>query len=95
MRPRKRFGEQYKDGSNLNARMRLHARFSTNRYGIFPWIFDHMTAPSTLPSDARVLEVGTGTAQMWIAQSRSHSTRMAHRAVGFFRGILREGLAER
>jgi hypothetical protein len=53
--------EQYKDGSNLNARFRLHARFSTNRYGIFRWILDHMT----LPNDARVLEVGTGTAQMW------------------------------
>ena len=55
--------EQYKDGSNLNARFRLHARFSTNRYGIFHWIFDHMT----LPSDACVLEVGTGTAQMWLS----------------------------
>lgn len=85
--------EQYKDGSNLNARMRLHARFSTNRYGIFPWILDHMTAPSTLPSDARVLEVGTGTAQMWL-RNRDRLPRGWRIVLSdFSAGILREGLA--
>ncbi len=54
--------EQYKDGSNLDARIRLHARFSTNRYGMFRWIFDRFA----LSPDARILEVGTGTAQLWM-----------------------------
>lgn len=54
--------EQYRDGSNLNARLRLHDRFSTNRYGIFRWIFDHLKLPET----AQVLELGAGTAQMWM-----------------------------
>ena len=53
---------QYKDGSNLDARIRLHMRFSTNRYGMFRWIFDQIA----LRDDARVLEIGTGTAQLWI-----------------------------
>ncbi len=53
---------QYKDGSNLDARIRLHARFSTNRYGMFRWIFDKIA----LRDDARVLEIGTGTAQLWL-----------------------------
>jgi ubiquinone/menaquinone biosynthesis C-methylase UbiE len=53
--------EQYKDGSNLMARVRLHARFSTNRYGLFRWIFDQIS----LAPDARVMELGTGTALLW------------------------------
>jgi SAM-dependent methyltransferase len=81
--------EQYKDGSNLNARMRLHARFSTNRYGIFRWILDHMT----LPDDASVLEVGTGTAQMWL-RNRDRIPRGWRIVLSDFSdGILRDGLA--
>jgi len=85
--------EQYKDGSNLNARMRLHARFSTNRYGIFPWILDHMTLTHTLPGDARVLEVGTGTAQMW-RRNRDRIPKGWRIVLSDFSdGILRDGLA--
>ena len=62
MNARELLREQYKDGSNLNARLTLHERFSTNRYGIFRWIFDRLKLPDT----ARVLELGTGTAQMWM-----------------------------
>lgn len=80
--------EQYKDGSNLNARMRLHARFSTNRYGIFPWILDHMT----LPDDARVLEVGTGTAQMWVRNRDRIPKGWRIVLSDFTVGILRDGL---
>ena len=53
--------EQYKDGSNLDARIRLHVRFSTNRYGMFRWIFDRFA----IHADACVLEIGAGTAQLW------------------------------
>lgn len=52
---------QYKDGTNLSARVRLHARFSTNHYGIFRWIFDRVA----VAPDARILELGTGTALFW------------------------------
>jgi SAM-dependent methyltransferase len=81
--------EQYKDGTNLNARMRLHARFSTNRYGIFRWILDHMT----LPDDARVLEVGTGTAQMWLRNRDRIPNGWRIVLSDFSDGILRDGLA--
>jgi len=45
--------EQYKDASNLNARIEIHRRFSTNTQGWFPWIFDML---EKLPQSARVLE---------------------------------------
>jgi ubiquinone/menaquinone biosynthesis C-methylase UbiE len=53
--------EQYKDGSNLSARFRLHQRFSTNRYGLMRWILDRIQ----IPENARVLELGCGTGILW------------------------------
>jgi hypothetical protein len=55
--------QQYKDASNLNARIELHRRFSTNRYSLFRWIFDHLLA--ALGPEARILDVGCGPAQLW------------------------------
>ena len=54
--------DQYRDESNLDARVELHRRFSTNSYGWFPWIFDSL---ESLPSTARVLELGCGPGYMW------------------------------
>jgi len=52
---------QYKDVSNLNARIAIHLRFSTNPYGWFEWVFDRME----LPSGCRILEVGCGPGKLW------------------------------
>ena len=54
--------EQYRDATNLDARVELHHRFSTNSYGWFSWIFDVL---ETLPNSARVLELGCGPGHMW------------------------------
>ena len=53
--------EQYKDASNLEARMRLHQRFSTNSYPWHRWVFDHID----VPANAQVLELGCGPAKFW------------------------------
>jgi len=42
--------------------MRLHARFSTNPHWA-RWVFDQLA----LPADARVLELGCGTGELWAA----------------------------
>jgi SAM-dependent methyltransferase len=54
--------EQYRNATNLNARLVIHQRFSTNPYGWFPWIFDVL---EKLPKQARVLELGCGSANLW------------------------------
>lgn len=54
--------DQYKDSSNLDARLEIHRRFSTNSYGWFNWVFDALI---TLPKDANVLELGCGTGMIW------------------------------
>jgi SAM-dependent methyltransferase len=53
---------QYQNASNLEARIALHVRFSTNTCGYYPWIFDHLD----LPPHSRVLELGCGTGRLWL-----------------------------
>jgi SAM-dependent methyltransferase len=52
---------QYHTSANLDARIALHARFSTATRDFHDWLFDFVDAPS----DARVLELGCGSGQMW------------------------------
>ena len=54
--------DQYKDATNLDARVEIHKRFSTNPYGWFNWVFDTL---SKLPDDAKILELGSGPAHLW------------------------------
>ncbi len=56
--------EQYKDAGNLEARLEIHRRFSTNSYGWFNWVFDTL---NQLPKEANVLELGTGSGALWTA----------------------------
>ncbi len=55
--------EQYKDASNLNARIHLHAHFSTNKQGWNHWLFDQFQ----FPAGSRILELGCGPATLWRA----------------------------
>jgi SAM-dependent methyltransferase len=53
--------EQYRDDSNLRARMELHRRFSTNPEPWHRWVFDRLDFPDA----AEILEVGCGPAELW------------------------------
>lgn len=53
---------QYRDSSNLDVRVVIHQRFSTNPYGWFKWVFDRLL---TLPQDDMILELGCGHANLW------------------------------
>jgi len=54
--------DQYRDSTNLEARVMIHQRFSTNSYGWFKWVFDML---AKLPDNARILELGCGHALLW------------------------------
>lgn len=54
--------DQYRNAAKLSARIRLHARFSANPYGLFRWVFDRFD----IPPESRVLELGCGTGALWI-----------------------------
>ena len=57
--------EQYKNGSNLDARIQIHERFSTNPYGWHRWVFEQFA----LPSRCDVLELGCGPGDLWLKNS--------------------------
>ena len=52
---------QYRTPDALEARIALHARFSTNRQGFGPWLFEQLE----VPDDARILELGCGQGNFW------------------------------
>lgn len=54
-------GDQYKDATKLRARLRLHERFSTNKDGWMPWVFDNLCSAA----GGRVLELGCGAGALW------------------------------
>lgn len=54
--------DQYRNASNLNARIQLHARFSTNKHGWHPWVFDQLD----LSPESRILELGCGAGHLWL-----------------------------
>jgi ubiquinone/menaquinone biosynthesis C-methylase UbiE len=53
--------DQYQNGTNLNARIQLHRRFSTNTYGWMFWIFDHLR----LSPHSHILDIGCGPCDLW------------------------------
>jgi ubiquinone/menaquinone biosynthesis C-methylase UbiE len=53
--------DQYKDSTNIAARMNIHEKFSVNKQGWFPWLFEHFE----LPEHGNLLELGCGRADMW------------------------------
>ncbi|GHO88508.1 class I SAM-dependent methyltransferase [Dictyobacter formicarum] len=53
--------KQYHTSVNLDARIRLHERFSTNRTDWQRWVFEQFD----IPAGSRVLELGTGSGQLW------------------------------
>src|SRR5215216_3134108 len=54
--------DQYREPSNLDARIVIHQRFSTNPYGWFKWVFDTLLK---LPENAKILELGSGQGLLW------------------------------
>ncbi len=53
--------EQYKDDSNLSIRSKLHAKYSTNKLGFFPWLFEKYE----FLNGYRILELGCGNGVQW------------------------------
>lgn len=57
---------QYADSSNLNARVRLHEKFSHNPRDFAHWLFEHLD----LPKSVAILEVGCGPGWLWRKNAR-------------------------
>ena len=52
---------QYKNATNISARIRLHRDYSVNKEGWFPWLFSNLH----LKPGMKVLELGAGNGALW------------------------------
>jgi SAM-dependent methyltransferase len=83
--------DQYRDAGKLEARVALHARFSTNPLGWTRWVFERLEVPPT----GRVLELGCGPGLLWRDQEIPEGWRVT--LSDFSPGMLkraRENVAE-
>jgi len=78
--------DQYKDSRNLKMRAALHAKFSTNPYPWFRWLFDRMN----LPPGTRILEVGCGPGDLWDQNRDRFPARSRVLLTDLSEGMLRE-----
>jgi ubiquinone/menaquinone biosynthesis C-methylase UbiE len=53
--------KQYQDATNYSARVDLHRRFSSNKYGFYRWVFDRFI----LDEGSKLLELGCGPGGLW------------------------------
>lgn len=53
--------EQYKNAKNLNDRISLHEKYSTNKQGWFNWLFEKIDFSKV----NRLLEIGCGNGKLW------------------------------
>lgn len=56
---------QYASSANLNTRISIHDKYSTNKMGFSNWIFSNYK----IKKGFRVLELGCGTGNMWIGKT--------------------------
>lgn len=52
---------QYKNATNISARIRLHRDYSVNQEGWFPWLFSNLD----LKPGMKILELGAGNGALW------------------------------
>ena len=74
---------QYKTAQNLNIRISIHAKYSTNKQGLGNWIFSHYD----LPAGTEILELGCGTGSIW-----KHRLPAAENGVRVFLTDFSEGM---
>lgn len=77
---------QYKNASNLSARINLHHLYSTNKQGWFPWIFSQCE----LTPGMNVLEVGCGDGSLWLDNHSSIPTDLSINLSDISEGMLRD-----
>jgi SAM-dependent methyltransferase len=81
--------EQYKDSGNFRKRTALHARFGTNRYSFYRWVFDQFE----LASVRAMLELGCGPGALWQQNVDRLPARTQIVVSDFSAGMVREARA--
>lgn len=84
--------QQYRNSDNLGARIALHQKFSTNPIPIMRWQFDMLLAAAG--TQANVLEVGCGRADLWDANRERVPSNWDVTLTDFSSGMLDDARAK-
>lgn len=71
--------EQYKNSANLNTRISIHSKYSTNKMGFGNWIVSNYE----IKKGMRILELGCGTGDMWKEQEELNRHILSHSLLMF------------
>ncbi len=75
---------QYKSANNLNTRMSIHEKYSTNKLGFGNWIFSHYD----INPHCEILELGCGTGDTWKAPLKELDKSISLVLTDFSEGML-------
>lgn len=76
--------EQYKNSNNLNIRIALHDKYSTNPQGWFPWLYEQIDFSQV----NKLLEIGCGNGKLWA----NHKNDLRNREI--FLSDVSEGMVD-
>jgi len=81
---------QYRDATNINARINLHKMYSVNKQGWFSWLYEQCE----ICSGMHILEVGCGNGAMWIENKEKLPTDINIVLSDCSEGMLRDARRE-
>ena len=82
--------KQYKDASNIMARINLHKQYSVNPQGWFPWIYEQME----VKAGQKILELGCGAGDIWVENTDRLPPDVTITVTDISEGMLRDARRE-
>lgn len=82
--------KQYKDASNIMARINLHKQYSVNKQGWFPWIYEQMQ----VKPGQKILELGCGAGDIWVENAEKFPEDISITVTDISDGMLRDARRE-
>lgn len=77
---------QYKNATNISARIRLHSLYSQNPQGWFPWIYEQCQ----ITPGMRILEIGCGNGALWTENKPLLPTDISIHLTDISEGMIRD-----
>ena len=77
--------KQYSSTENLNTRISIHEKYSTNKQGFGNWIFEHYD----LGEDSNILELGCGNGEIWKSNYAKIPSNIIITITDYFTGMLK------
>lgn len=77
---------QYQDSTNITARINLHEKYSCNKQGWFPWIYEQ----SDIHPGMDILEIGCGNGALWTENLDKLPSEISILLSDISEGMLRE-----